>query len=496
MIKDTHRRIDVRSQQTLPLRKIFSLCVNGVKHRMLRSALTLAVVALAVAFFMFLQTETRLLQSVGRTAQTELDQLRFATRRLDRLTQNQRIPEQSDLLAAAHLRPDQVSLEERARITGWTPEGLRSLAAFAAEERNLLRFFENLPLGQRVILVGKRKGRAILNHLTQQAAWDVFVEKLDPLHDVNVPRGQEAFHDFLQTYPENFAKLQDYNRDWNEAVSGLRTALEALNPETPIAETLAAASPEQLERIRVIILEAGFDLTAAELARMQTQLRTRERLVAVSAELNRAEMIEKWRKTFLERSPPVLEEKLYRLDRKDVQAFLADSFSEAELMDVHHTYVRSRRLDAVLQSLAGRIDLEFTSGIAGRQVFLLLISLMVCMVGITNAMLMSISERFREIATMKCLGATDPFILRQFMLEAAIQGAAGGIIGMLTGFLIAVLKTLASFGGDTFLTFPVGGILFSALISFGCGVVLSILASIYPAWAASRMAPMEAMRIE
>ena len=70
--------------------------------------------------------------------------------------------------------------------------------------------------------------------------------------------------------------------------------------------------------------------------------------------------------------------------------------------------------------------------------------------GISNAMLMSITERFREIATMKCLGATDGFILKQFLIEAAIQGVVGGTAGMLIGMLISVVKSSAIFGAAVF----------------------------------------------
>jgi ABC-type antimicrobial peptide transport system permease subunit len=127
---------------------------------------------------------------------------------------------------------------------------------------------------------------------------------------------------------------------------------------------------------------------------------------------------------------------------------------------------------------------------------LLLISFLVCMVGIANAMLMSITERFREIATMKCLGATDRYVLLQFMMEAGLQGAAGGVLGLLAGFLIANLKGAVELQGYLFAYWPAGGLVLAGAVSLVAGILLSVLASIYPAWSASRMAPMEAMRVE
>ena len=130
------------------------------------------------------------------------------------------------------------------------------------------------------------------------------------------------------------------------------------------------------------------------------------------------------------------------------------------------------------------------------QFFLLAISFLVCMVGITNAMLMSITERFREIATMKCLGATDTYILMQFMMEAAMQGFVGGILGVVIGFVIAALRSWTNFNFYLFEYWPGGDMAVCSLVSLLAGVLLAMLASIVPSWIASRMAPMDAMRVE
>ena len=121
---------------------------------------------------------------------------------------------------------------------------------------------------------------------------------------------------------------------------------------------------------------------------------------------------------------------------------------------------------------------------------------MVCMVGITNAMLMSITERFREIATLKCLGATDSFILVQIMIEASIQGTIGGFCGVIIGAFAAVLNSYFQVGGRLFATFDFGGVLLAGLMSLAAGILLAVLASLYPSTRAARMAPMEAMRVE
>ncbi|MHC4985881.1 MAG: ABC transporter permease, partial [Planctomycetota bacterium] len=135
-------------------------------------------------------------------------------------------------------------------------------------------------------------------------------------------------------------------------------------------------------------------------------------------------------------------------------------------------------------------------GFSSRTVALIGVSFIVCIVGIANAMLMSVTERFREIATMKCLGATDGFIMVNFILESCMQGVAGGIVGAILGFILGVGRSWASYGTIALTEMPVAGVLASAGLAFVLGVVISALAAVYPASAAARLAPMEAMRIE
>jgi len=131
-----------------------------------------------------------------------------------------------------------------------------------------------------------------------------------------------------------------------------------------------------------------------------------------------------------------------------------------------------------------------------KQRWIIVLSLLVCVVGIVNAQLMSVTERFREIGTMKCLGALDSFIVRIFILEAAMEGFAGSLVGALLGGITAFLVTLLRFGFATFFFLPWQAILFSTLISISTGIVLSLLGVLYPAIMAARMQPVEAMRVE
>jgi len=131
-----------------------------------------------------------------------------------------------------------------------------------------------------------------------------------------------------------------------------------------------------------------------------------------------------------------------------------------------------------------------------KNTWLVVLSLLVCLVGIWNAMLMSVTERFREIGTMKCLGALDSFIIKLFLLESSFQGTVGTVIGVIVGLMLTILMSLGSYGTVIFKHFPGIEIIKWGALSILIGSSLSVVAAIYPAYAAARMEPVDAMRVE
>ena len=118
-----------------------------------------------------------------------------------------------------------------------------------------------------------------------------------------------------------------------------------------------------------------------------------------------------------------------------------------------------------------------------------LISLIVGGVGIMNIMLVSVTERTREIGLRMSVGARARDILRQFLVEAVILCLTGGAIGILLGCGGSYLVTLLlQWPTETSIT----AILMSALVSAGVGIIFGF----YPAWKASRLDPIEALRYE
>lgn len=131
-----------------------------------------------------------------------------------------------------------------------------------------------------------------------------------------------------------------------------------------------------------------------------------------------------------------------------------------------------------------------------KQRWIVILSLLVCVVGIVNAQLMAVTERFREIGTMKCLGALDRFILRLFFLEAGLQGIIGATVGALAGGGAALLSAWLRYGAAAIGQVSWSGVLASMGFAIGAGCILSIIGVFYPALLAARMQPVEAMRAE
>lgn len=117
------------------------------------------------------------------------------------------------------------------------------------------------------------------------------------------------------------------------------------------------------------------------------------------------------------------------------------------------------------------------------------ISLVVGGIGIMNIMLVSVTERTREIGLRKAVGATRSDILAQFLIEAVVISLFGGIMGVALAWIITVILAQVA-GWNATITLP--SVLLACLFSMGVGIVFGI----YPARKASRLPPIDALRYE
>jgi putative ABC transport system permease protein len=145
----------------------------------------------------------------------------------------------------------------------------------------------------------------------------------------------------------------------------------------------------------------------------------------------------------------------------------------------------SRMLESITSTLGTMTT--FVMAIAG-------ISLLVAAVSIFNVMMMSVTERIREIGILRSIGTQKNEIRKMFIYEAGILGIIGAVIGAVLSIAIGYIVVLGMVGSTDYFFAPES--LMYVPFAMVVGIVICVMSGVYPAWSASNLDPIEALRAE
>ena len=189
---------------------------------------------------------------------------------------------------------------------------------------------------------------------------------------------------------------------------------------------------------------------------------------------------------------------IVKLENDDTATIDSTSKVIRNVFDKQVTVMSSTAVLNILSNVFSVIQL-FLGGIAA-------ISLLVAGIGIMNIMIVSLMERTREIGILKALGMKSRTVLTVFLGESAIIGLMGAAIGIGSGWVLANVVAIVFHGGGVFMGNQAAGTggmtitpaltptVFLGALVFGVGV--SVIFALYPAWRASKLKPVEALRYE
>ena len=484
--------IVVRDQTRLGPLRCLALSITGMSHRFFRSMITVAILTLAVAFLAHMLSYGIIDQRTRVEAYRELKDSHLLGEWLARLS-----GADAEVIVEEHLvGASAVRLSEYKAWSGVGDDEFGRTRVVARRLAEVYAYFESLPLTARTILTSGLEPRQTLARLREPERLAAFMKRLDELK-FDPPLGNR----------ETFQKLvtKDVLELWTIIAGigdGHRRAVQAVRgafPDKSLLELLA--SPP--EGFPDVLSRAGFSLSGETSERLSVLAEQRKMFtrVAETIDLPHAKN-EIARELGIDRTLIGVETVLLPANSRTEATWLSElllrhagepGVSAEQILSLSRTQRRLNRLQAAVGDKPPVAGGGFLMVPTWMQ-WLIGLSFLVCVVGVTNAMFMSVTERFTEIATMKCLGALDGFLMLLFLFESSLQGLVGAVAGVVLGIALAALRGLMAYGG--LICLPAKELLTGAALCLLVGLVLAVVGGVGPAWAAARLAPMEAMRIE
>lgn len=490
------KQIDIAEQPWLGLRRTVGITADGIRYRLFRAAVTVAVIAVAVAFLMNILGESLIKRAVARNTRERITQMRLIYDWSARLTNPGSLESVLSELAASE--PGQDRYREMQQMAGLDDAPMAAFHQEARMARRYLGFFANLDYAKRRDAIHTAEGIAIFERLRSASGMEQFRTAMSHIKSVRFVTSYEDLDAFLGRSPELLATARAVLDGRRRAIAQVGRTLR----QEPVLQALVRSEGD----LGQVIRDAGFVFPADTVApvvadqaqRLLDVLHLEEtmdsekcrQLLAQQGNVMPADVnvVMMWK--YLD-NPRFATRYLERMRESGV---VVNSLTPERLVDL----AKARDENAALLQ-AERLTMDAGKGFMGlgeRLVWLLFVSMLVCGIGICNAMLMTVTERFTEIATLKCLGALDGFIMLMFVLESAILGIVGGCVGAILGALIALGRMLAAFGTNFVSAVPVTELLLGMVASVAMGMLLAAIAAVLPSYQAARLAPMEAMRIE
>ncbi|MBN2458702.1 ABC transporter permease [Candidatus Woesearchaeota archaeon] len=316
------------------------------------------------------------------------------------------------------------------------------------------------------------------------------VQYITPLYQTRaqVVFGNKNWNTSIQGVNENYEIIGNWNLDYTYSGSRFFTQKEVEEGARVCvlgADTVAKIFPDddpigQILRIKTVVFEVigvlrakgqsgGFgsrdDLILAPYTTVST------RIIGANAQLQEIQMA-----AYSASSTDAAQREVETLMREynRVQPGQADNFSVRNMADIAESAAESQNIFTILLGSIASI------------------SLLVGGIGIMNIMLVSVTERIREIGIRMAVGGQEEDILIQFLFEAIVLSVTGGLIGIGFGFAVSkLLHFIPMFATITTIVSPS-----SIFLAFGFSVAVGVFFGFYPARKASRLDPIEALRYE
>ena len=535
------KAITIADQPWLSMKRTVKITIDGIKYRLFRASVTVAVITLAVAFLMNILAESLIKRNVAANTRERIHNARKIYDWSAKLSSPGSPESVVDEIAKAD--PTSDIYKETQRFAALSDAEMGQFQELSRKVVFLIEFFDSLDYAKRRSMIHRAEGLGILDQLARPDGMEAFKVALSRIKSIHFEMPMEeldglvAQNDTIKNITgrilEARAKaiaaataklngrtllkaLSDVDKDFGDVIRGAgfifdqeKTAPEIAVQANKLLDTLRL---EKSMEIRITHLYPPKEEGTKQEKKVEFPFR---QLLAQQANVlpSDVNVVMMWKHLESKKFAVKYLAKMREVEAVSLKAqstesdgstIILEGVSEDEVAINGMTagrmveLARGRTENAALVR-AERQTLDAGKGFMGlgeRLAWLLFVSMLVCGIGITNAMMMAVTERFNEIATLKCLGALDGFIMIMFVLESCFMGLVGGIIGSILGGIIGLSRMLVTFGSAFFSAIPLGDLVLGMLISVILGTLLAAISAVIPSYKAARLAPMEAMRVE